>query len=309
MVSYNNNLYDDSSRVWLFRHRIDFDKFILKYFDLKNYDLIIKFLYWKYPVVGKSLVSSNMLSNFSRINFMMNIIFSSPKIIYIGGARGTGKSADAAFLAEKFYNKGYKVYYYMIFKCPKFASIIFDLSKTVKPCVVIIDESAITSSSRDSAKGYNEALTRIIPVLRHKDMWFIIISQHSAMTDINFLRLVDIKFFKPMSDDMVVTERDSVIKHPAIELLIPPFLSGQDWTDEVLFVYRDTFMRLKVPLPLCWTDQLSKSFSDISESELISYVQSLYLNHGWTLKHILTFLRSYGLYKTEQQVKLIVSQM
>ena len=197
----------------------------------------------------------------------------------------------------------------MIFKKPYFAELIFDLSKCEQPSFVVIDEASITSSSRDSMKGYNEALTRLIPVLGHKKMWFVVISQHSAMTDINFLRLVDIKIFKPMSDDMILTERENVIKHPAIELLLPSFVPGQDWTDEILYVYRNNYIRLTTPLPNFWTDELSRSFSDIDEKKGIEYAYSLFHTHSWPVKQISTQLRNYGIKKSDDEWESVFSKL
>ena len=123
-------------------------------------------------------------------------------IMLIIGKRGSGKTSLGMKLLELFrYDAERKCHVvgYANTKLPKWIKKIDSIEKAPENAVVLIDEGAIGYFSRDSMQAANKMLSKIMTIARHKNLTVIIITQNSAMLDINVLRLADTLVFKEPS--------------------------------------------------------------------------------------------------------------
>ena len=299
-------LLQDSLRYWLVEHEIEVQRFLHTYFDDKDHENVFK-LFWKNPFSGKTIIEDFLRTHTQKKDYLINQCIRGSKIIYVIGDRRSGKTALAGWLSEQAWLSGRKVYYYMIFNAPKFAKRIFNLSDATDGSFVVIDESAVVASSRDSLKDKNKGITSILPILGHKDMTFLVITQNSALSDINFSRLVDIKIFKTLSGDALAMEREATV-NPLTELMLPKKVQGQEWTDEALFVENGVYVKFTHGLCKNWSENISKSYSSITEEEGLSFAKSLHLNE-WDTKSIKVLLDSYGVSKSVKSWEEIFKEL
>ena len=142
----------------------------------------------------------NIKGNFE--NFEEKILSSNSTIGIILGARGTGKSALGMRLLENFKVKTNKNIYAMGFNAkdlPNWINVVENIDDVENNSVVLIDESGIQFSSRNSMSERNKYLTNLLLISRHKDISVVLISQSSANIEINAIRQSDYILLKPSS--------------------------------------------------------------------------------------------------------------
>ncbi|RLI98116.1 MAG: hypothetical protein DRO99_01550, partial [Candidatus Aenigmatarchaeota archaeon] len=128
----------------------------------------------------------------------------SSMIMLIIGKRGSGKTSLGFKLLEFLHYKGRgerKCYVlgYSKTDLPRWVKKADKIDDAPENSVVLIDEGAIGYFSRDSMKQANKELSRLMTVARHKNLTLLIITQNSAMIDVNVLRLADTLLFKEPS--------------------------------------------------------------------------------------------------------------
>jgi hypothetical protein len=183
------------------------------------------------------------------------------KIVIIVGSRGSGKTANALFNAE-IINGFRNIYWCGIpsLYLPKWIKPVKDISKVPQGSACFLDETALQYHSRESNKKENIDLSKELTILRHKDISAYYLTQNSYLVDKNIERLADVIIYKPLSSLQYETERES-IKNIIIEKMLP-----KDKTETLMvFHNEDTskieYIKFKQPLPHCWTEKISKSFS------------------------------------------------
>jgi hypothetical protein len=295
-----------SNQRWLYDRDIEFSRFLDSNFPLEDQPHVVD-VFMSKPYSGKTIIEDFSTSNPHKVNEVIQICSTGSKIIFMIGNRRAGKTAEVTWLTENIYKlTGRKIYYYNIFRAPEFAEIIYDMSEVENGSIVVIDEASITASARDSTSGSkNRGITSILPVLGHKDITFIIISQNSSITDINFSKLVDIKLFKPLSGDALANERTSMVDE-LTELMIPKPLpialeEGMFYTDECLLVYNDRYITYQHDLPECWSEKISKSYANITVEDGLKFARNLFLTSGYSAKDVKVLLDNYGVSKTVKE--------
>ncbi|MEA2036874.1 MAG: zonular occludens toxin domain-containing protein [Nanoarchaeota archaeon] len=182
-------------------------------------------------------------------------------VMLITGRRGSGKTALGMKFLELFKEKTRKRCLAMGFsdaKLPWKIKKIADLEAAPKNSVVLIDEGAVTFSSRDSMKDSNKLLGKIMAVARHKNLSLILIVQNSAMIDLNVLRLADSLILKEPS--LLQTEFERAPIKKIYSQVIPHFEELKE-KQKHFYVWDDDFQGLmKYDLPNFWNDNISKSF-------------------------------------------------
>ncbi|MBS3095798.1 hypothetical protein J4231_03900 [Candidatus Woesearchaeota archaeon] len=136
-------------------------------------------------------------------------------IALIFGKRGSGKSALGFKLLENINSKtGRKCYVLGVQQSlmPSWINPIDDVENAPDNSVVLVDEGAISFSSRDSMSSKNKELTKILAIARHKDLTLIFITQNTGLIDKNVLKLVDILLIKEGSLLQVEMERSEIKK-------------------------------------------------------------------------------------------------
>ena len=120
-------------------------------------------------------------------------------IMLIIGKRGSGKSALGFKLLETLAGGSKKAYYIGQAKLPWWIRTVDDIDKISNDSIVLVDEAALSFSARDSMSKSNKFLGKLMAIARHKNLTLIIITQNSAMLDLNILRLSDTLLFKEPS--------------------------------------------------------------------------------------------------------------
>jgi len=186
------------------------------------------------------------------------------KIGIILGARGSGKSALGMRVLENINSFGKKVYA-LGFKpesLPKWIIPIKDINQITNNSFLLADESGIGFSSRSSMSSINKLLTELLLISRHKDLSIIFITQNSSNVEINTLRQADYLLLKPSSLLQLDFERKKI--KDIYQEVIDKFKKYNE--KGTTYIYSDVYRGfVKNELPGFWSDELSKSFSEIKE--------------------------------------------
>jgi len=181
-------------------------------------------------------------------------------IILITGKRGSGKTALGFKLLDIVREKR-KAYYLGEGKLPRFIKKVSDIKSVKNNSILLVDEAAIAYSSRSSMKQSNKVLGELMAIARHKNLSLIIITQNSAMIDLNVMRLSDTIIFKEPSLLQSRFERKSIsdLFRKADEKFKKIESANRK---KHFYVIDDEFEGiLDFSLPEFWSDKISKSFS------------------------------------------------
>jgi archaellum biogenesis ATPase FlaH len=189
-----------------------------------------------------------------------NRLKNSSLIMLITGKRGSGKTALGFKFLDVIAGKR-NAFYLGEGKLPSFIKKVSDVKDVKNDSVLLVDEAAISYSSRNSMKKANKVLSEIMVIARHKNLSLIIITQNSAMIDLNVVRLTDTIIFKEPSLLQARFERKSI--KDLFEKADKEFKKVKDGNKKSLFYVLDDEFEgmLGSNLPDFWSDKLSKSFS------------------------------------------------
>jgi len=195
-------------------------------------------------------------------------LLGSSTIMLIIGKRGSGKTSLGMKLLELFHYKtaGDRQCYvvgYSKTRLPRWVKKVDAVGDAPENSVVLIDEGAIGYFSRDSMKQANKILSKMMTIARHKNLTLIIITQNSAMIDVNVLRLADTLLFKEPSLLQSRFERKAL--RDMFEKVAPLFDGMEDAVSN-FYVWDDDFEGIvSYQLPGFWDDEISKSFKNFGK--------------------------------------------
>jgi ABC-type oligopeptide transport system ATPase subunit len=182
-------------------------------------------------------------------------------IMLINGKRGSGKTALGMRFLELYNKKTKRKCYtlgYKDSKLPRWIKKVDTLDKIPNNSVVLIDEGGISYSARDSMKQSHKELSKIMAIARHKNLIMILITQNSAMIDLNVLRLADTILLKEPSLLQSKFERKAIKE--IYDKAIPHFNTEKK---QRFYCFDDEFEGLlKHDLPEFWTKNISESFKN-----------------------------------------------
>lgn len=180
-------------------------------------------------------------------------------IMIITGKRGSGKTA-LGFKILDVLSGNRKPYYLGQGKIPGFIKKVLDIKNVKNNSVVLVDEAAISYSSRSSMKKENKVMGELMTIARHKNLSLIIITQNSAMIDLNMIRLADTLIFKEPSLLQSRFERKGILD---LFKKVEKYFKGiKENRKSYFYVIDDEFEGLlKTGLPGFWSEEISKSFS------------------------------------------------
>ncbi|MFH1248637.1 MAG: zonular occludens toxin domain-containing protein [archaeon] len=199
----------------------------------------------------------------SSSEFERKLLLGKSTIGIIIGARGSGKSAIGMRIVENIKEKTKKKIYAMGFNrnfIPNWISISSDLNEVDNNSVLIVDESGITFSSRNSMSEINKLISSILLIARHKDISVIFITQNSSNLEINTIRQADYLILKPHSLLQLDFERKKIREiYKEVEHDFKKFKDIKG----IAYIYSDQLRGfVSNTLPTFWSSGLSKSFSD-----------------------------------------------
>jgi len=115
-------------------------------------------------------------------------------ILAIAGKRGSGKSVLGFRMLENIHAKARRPCFALGVKqsvLPSWISSINEIQEVDNNGVVLVDEGAVSFSSRSSMSKKNKGLSELLAIARHKDLTLIFITQNTGMIDKNVLNLCD----------------------------------------------------------------------------------------------------------------------
>ncbi|HDI12898.1 MAG: hypothetical protein DRN83_01015 [Hadesarchaea archaeon] len=184
-------------------------------------------------------------------------------IMLIVGKRGSGKSALGMQFLAWFHHIAKRRCYgigYGSAKLPKWIRKAKNVDEIPNDSVVLIDEAAILFFSRESMTSMNKMLSKLMAIARHKNLSMILISQSSAMIEVNVLRLADVLLLKEPSMFQARFERKAlqdIFRHAK------KIFRELDDPTSYFYVYSDEFEGLvRYELPYFWNDSISRSFRE-----------------------------------------------
>ncbi|MDP1729186.1 MAG: zonular occludens toxin domain-containing protein [archaeon] len=184
------------------------------------------------------------------------------KIGIILGGRGTGKSALGMRIIENINAKTKKkigAWGFDKTTIPSWIKPINGINEIDNNSFVIVDESGISFSSRNSMSELNKILTELLLISRHKNISVIFITQNSSNIDVNILRQADYLLFKPHSLLQLNFER-KIIKEIYSEAETE-FKKIKEIG--ATYIYSNNFKGFASnELPSFWSENVSKSFSN-----------------------------------------------
>lgn len=251
-----------ASREWLFEDNSHYlYKFIDENFHPSDHDDIFQFFYDD-PKMAMILIKDYFKSNADKIREVINQFSrGKSKIGVIVGGRGSGKTALAFWLAEKLQKE--RAVWVVGSDNPNIPKEFFVAQRvedTPRGSLVIVDESGIQFSAREYQHKGHVNLTKMLTVLRHDNKSILFITQHTALSDVNLIRLSDCIFYKKQSSFQAVTERKLSSNRNMAQLLISLMPKK---INETLFVMGSRPMKFKCGLPSFWSDKVSKSWTNM----------------------------------------------
>jgi energy-coupling factor transporter ATP-binding protein EcfA2 len=185
-------------------------------------------------------------------------------IMLIIGKRGSGKTAFGMKLAEVFHHASKRKVYtlgYEEAKLPYWMKKVRAVEDIPNNSLTLLDEGAIFFFSRESMKNPNKALSKLMAIARHKNLTLILITQSSALIDLNVLRLADTLFLKEPSLLQAKFERKAI--KDMYEKVADVF-KEHDNKKSLVYVWDDDFEGLlKFNLPEFWNEGISTSFKNL----------------------------------------------
>lgn len=184
-------------------------------------------------------------------------------IMLIIGKRGSGKTALGMKLLSWFNHNTQRKCYgigYDAAKLPRWIRKAKGIEEVPNDSVVLIDEAAILFFSREAMTTMNKMLSKFMAIARHKNLSLALITQSSAMVDLNVLRLADVLLFKEPSLLQARFERRG------LQDILKSVTSTFRHLDEKIpyfYVYSDEFEGLlKYDLPHFWNESISRAFRE-----------------------------------------------
>ena len=171
-------------------------------------------------------------------------------ILLIVGKRGSGKTAFGMKMLELFRKNTRRKCYavgYESAKLPWWIKKADTIENIPNNAVALIDEGGVLFSSREAMKSPNKALSRIMAIARHKNLNLILITQSSAMIDLNVLRLADTLLLKEPSLLQSKFERKAIKE--MYEKVYPLFKDRKD-KNQYTYIWDDEFEGLVNPVCL-----------------------------------------------------------
>lgn len=183
-------------------------------------------------------------------------------IIAIAGKRGSGKSTLGFRLLENIHAKSGRPCFVLGVDqklLPAWISSVESVSEVKNNGVVLVDEGALSFSSRNSMSKKNKALGDLMAIARHKNLSLIIVTQNTGMLDKNVLNLTDTILLKKGSLLQTKMERAAVKK--LYETAEKSF-SKVEASEQIskVYVFDSDFEGLiSASLPSFWNEKISKN--------------------------------------------------
>jgi hypothetical protein len=265
---------------WFYENEICF---IMPYIETHFAEVSYNHQYWfmkEHLFFTKTIIENEKLTDEEKRNELVESVRrGKSKIVMVVGARGSGKTATALWLAEQVREKGGQKVIYYVGKpeCaeyyPDWIKFVNDLDHLPENSFALIDESAIKYSSRRSMKNENVELSEKLVILRHQNITLVLITQNISMIEINIDRLADIIIYKMGTSYGIRKKKGDVLNKFWEEKMITLERLKPRNKDQVMVEYLtgsySLLRSLTNPLPSFWDEErISKSFRGYGKDRL-----------------------------------------
>lgn len=258
-----------SNEYWLDMHKEVVEKFKSDLIDTDSYEDFDNLVYETHPSEFTIIMKDYGTRLRKKIKEIVGyFIYGKSKIIYVVGARDSGKSCFSFWLAEQIHEHvpnmkiayvGVKIRRSIL---PEWCDNYIDINKVPFGSLVILDELAVQYNARTFGSKENIQLGQLLAIARHKDLNVIAITQDPNMGEINVWRLKDMVVYK-RSNTYELPSRDNRRSSKVLQF----WSYIKNWLkptrqEQALFEYQamERVMLFKYNLPKCWSDELSKAF-------------------------------------------------
>ena len=221
------------------------------YIEAKNY-------FYDNPYIGYLILKQQEINNDKKEELIVNELLKPGKIHIVVGSKGSGKTCLSYYLTSKAAEKGKEVWFFgPPVDVPYFIKgTTLNFSKIPNDALTIIDEASVQFFNATSRSEKIDVI-RLLPVIRHSNQSFIVITQNTAIMDINFLRMADSIIFKSPSILQSISEGkyERIRISETLSSIAPKKISNY------LF-YNDKYLLLpSYPLPLWWKESFSTPYA------------------------------------------------
>jgi hypothetical protein len=182
-------------------------------------------------------------------------------IILIFGKRGSGKSALGFRVMENIHAKKNRPCFVLGVKqdvLPKWIISVDSMDEVKGGGVVLVDEGALSFGARESMKGTNKEVGKLMAIARHKGLTLLFITQNTGMIDKNVLQLADTLLIKEGSLLQLEMERTAIKKF--YKKAHDAFSSLPSKRKKYVYVIDGDFEGVvETTLPSFWSTKVSKS--------------------------------------------------
>ena len=219
-------------------------------------------------VQNPKYLAALLQNNFSKMMYqryddILDRITNESLLIIMMGSRGAGKTATAFKIIEDLLNKGTKkdIYWYGFSRPIKDAYPEVRQTANLRKIengILLFDEAAIFQGSRDSMTRERIDANKQIPIMRHKDVTTLYLTQVDSI-DIDLWRFCDWVWFKPYPG---VNFAESKIKMDYIHTFMIPL---KKWQNYIFDMQNGIPYFFDTRLPKRWNDDISKPYSIIHD--------------------------------------------
>lgn len=183
-------------------------------------------------------------------------------IIAIAGKRGSGKSTLGFRLLENINAKTKRPCFVLGVEqnvLPAWINSVSDVSEVKNNGIVLVDEGALSFSSRNSMSKKNKELGELMAIARHKNLSLILVTQNTGMLDKNVLNLTDAILLKKGSLLQSKMERAAIRKmYETAEESFSKVSKEKQISN--FYIFDSDFEGLvSASLPSFWTEKISKN--------------------------------------------------
>ena len=182
-------------------------------------------------------------------------------IVLVFGRRGSGKSALGFRILENIHAETKRKCFVLGMEkivFPKWITSVQDVDDVENNGVLLVDEGAISFSSRESMSKNNKDLSKLLAIARHKNLTVLFITQNTGMVDKNILKLSDLLLIKQGSLLQQEMERAEIQKFYKQAEVHMNKLSG-DMRQYVYLIDSDFEGIVSHTLPSFWSEKISKN--------------------------------------------------
>lgn len=187
----------------------------------------------------------------------------------IVGGTGSGKTATSFKIAEELYDRGEEIWWYGVpTELPEFFHYTLDWDAIPAGVTVIVDEASVQFLNRQSGGSRQISYIRMLPIQRHQDKNFIVVTQSTNISDVNFYKLADSVIFKEYS--MFQDDEERIDLPDQLKIFMPTR------RPETLYLDSDNLYIFEHGLADCWKPSYSKPYAEFeTEAEKYRFVLEL----------------------------------